>query len=231
MLTKTTRAGTFHGWRVVGAAFVLALFGWGIGFYGPPVFLSVVSATRGWSLALVSIAVTAQFLAGAVAGANLPKIYRRFGVATVTKAGALLLAAGVCGWALASAPWQLFLAAVLGGAGWGAMSAVALNAIVSPWFVRGRPAALAMAYNGGSIGGVIFSPLWVAGIETLGFPVAGAAISAVMMLTMWPLADLLFARTPQQMGLTPRRRCGRRAGSHDLVEERATVPRIAVVER
>jgi hypothetical protein len=28
----------FYGWRVVGAAFVLAVFGWGVGFYGPPVF-------------------------------------------------------------------------------------------------------------------------------------------------------------------------------------------------
>ena len=53
----------------------------------------------------------------------------------------------------------------------------ALNAIVSPWFVRSRPAALAMAYNGGSIGGVIFSPLWVAAIGVLGFPLA-AALSA-----------------------------------------------------
>ena len=31
---------------------------------------------------------------------------------------------------------------------------------------------LAMAYNGGSIGGVIFSPLWVAAIGALGFPLA-----------------------------------------------------------
>jgi hypothetical protein len=92
---------------------------------------------------------------------------------------------------------------VLGGAGWGTMSAVAVNAIVSPWFVRGRPAALAMAYNGGSIGGVVFSPLWVGAIDTLGFPIAAATIGAVMVLTMWALADLLFARTPQQMGLTP----------------------------
>jgi Major Facilitator Superfamily len=203
MLMQTTRTGTFYGWRVVAAAFVLALFGWGMGFYGPPVFLAVVSASKGWPLALVSIAVTAQFLIGAVAGANLPRIYRRFGVATVTKAGALSLAAGICGWAIADAPWQLFVAALLGGAGWGAMSAVALNAIVSPWFVRGRPGALAMAYNGGSIGGVVFSPLWVAGIETLGFPTAAAAISAVMVLTTWLLADRVFARSPQQMGLTP----------------------------
>ena len=32
----------FYGWRVVGAAFVLAIFGWGLGFYGPPVYLHAV---------------------------------------------------------------------------------------------------------------------------------------------------------------------------------------------
>jgi hypothetical protein len=70
------------------------------------------------------------------------------------------------------------------------MSASAVNAIVSPWFVRARPAALAMAYNGGSIGGVIFSPLWVAAIGMLGFPVAAAGLGLVVVLTMWALADL-----------------------------------------
>jgi hypothetical protein len=69
--------------------------------------------------------------------------------------------------------------------------------------VRSRPAALAMAYNGGSIGGVVFSPLWVAAIGALGFPLAAAAIGAVMAITMWVLADAVFSRTPQQMGLTP----------------------------
>jgi hypothetical protein len=83
------------------------------------------------------------------------------------------------------------------------MSAAAINAIVSPWFVRIRPVALAAAYNGGSIGGVIFSPLWVAAIEVMGFSNAAAAIGVVMVLTIWVLADLLFARTPQQMGLAP----------------------------
>jgi hypothetical protein len=60
-----------------------------------------------------------------------------------------------------------------------------------------------MAYNGGSIGGVIFSPFWVAAIPTLGFSNAAAAISFAMVLTVWLLADRLFSRTPQQMGLAP----------------------------
>jgi hypothetical protein len=174
-----------------------------MGFFGPPVFLSVVCEARGWPLVLVSVAVSLHFLVGAATGAKLAGLHRRFGAAAVTKAGALCLAAGILGWATVTAPWQLFVVSAFSGAGWGAMSAAALNAIVSPWFVRSRPAALAMAYNGGSIGGVIFSPLWVAAIGGLGFPLAAAAIGTFMAVTMWVLADAVFSRTPQQMGLTP----------------------------
>ena len=53
---------TFYGWRVVAAVFVLATFGWGLGFYGPPVYLHAVHEMRGWSLNVVSTAVTVHFL-------------------------------------------------------------------------------------------------------------------------------------------------------------------------
>lgn len=193
----------FFGWRVVAGSFVLAVFGWGLGFYGPPVFLGVIAATRGWSLATISAAVTVHFLVGAAVSANLPRGYRRFGVGATTKAAALCLGFGVVGWALSAEPWQLFAAGLLSGAGWGAMSAAAVNGIVASWFVRSRAAALGMAYNGASIGGVIFSPLWVLAVATLGFAGAAVAIAVVMGATIWVLADRLFARTPQQMGLAP----------------------------
>src|ERR1043166_1581388 len=107
------RPGTFFGWRVVAGAFVLAVFGWGIGFYGPPVFLHAIRTTRDWPVAFISTAVTAHFLIGALAAANLPALHRRFGVAQVTKAGAILIAGGILGWANAAAPWQLLCAALL----------------------------------------------------------------------------------------------------------------------
>jgi MFS family permease len=202
-MTAITGTGTFYGWRVVAAAFVLAVFGWGLGFYGPPIYLHAVQEARGWSLALVSAAVTLHFLVGAIFVANLPRLYARFGVPGITKAGAVSLAAGVAGWAVAQEPWQLLAATLLSGAGWIAMSAAAINAIIAPWFSRARPAALSMAYNGASIGGVVFSPLWVAAIGLLGFPAAAAVIGLVTAITVWLLADLVFAKTPQQMGLTP----------------------------
>lgn len=193
----------FYGWRVVGAAFVLAFFGWGLGFYGPPVYLHAVREARGFSLGVVSTAVTVHYLAGAIVAANVPALYRRLGLPAVTVVAAMLLAAGICGWAIATTPWQLFVATLLSGTGWAAMGGVAVNAVVSPWFVRTRPVALGTAYNGASFAGLIFSPLWVFAIALIGFPMAAALIGVATILTVGLLAGRFFARTPQQMGLAP----------------------------
>jgi hypothetical protein len=202
-MATLTASERFHGWRIVGAAFVLAVFGWGLGFYGPPIYLQAVREARGWSLPLVSAAVTVHFLFGALVVARLPKLYLRYGIPAVTKAGALSLAVGISGWAVAVEPWQLFAAALFSGAGWVAMGAAAINAIIAPWFIRTRPAALAMAYNGASIGGVVFSPLWVAAIGLWGFPAAAVVVGGVVTIAVFILADVYFSSTPQQMGLSP----------------------------
>ena len=79
----------FHGWRVVGAAFVLAVFGWGLGFYGPPVYLHAVREAKNFSLPLVSTAVTVHFVIGATGLTWLESIFRqsgyRFAVENATK--------------------------------------------------------------------------------------------------------------------------------------------------
>ena len=199
-MTSLASSAHFFGRRVVAAAFVLAVFGWGLGFYGPPVYLQSVRETRNWSIVLVSSAVTLHFLVGAIVVANLPSLYRRFGLPAVTKAGAALLALGILGWAVAQEPWQLLIATLLSGGGWVALGAAAVNAIVAPWYAVRRPAALSMAYNGASIGGVVFSPLWVAAIATFGFPIAAAGIGAIMVGTIWFLADRVFVHTPQSLG-------------------------------
>lgn len=193
----------FYGWRVVGAAFVLAFFGWGLGFYGPPVYLHAVREARGFSLAVVSSAVTVHYLAGAFVAANVPTLYRRFGLPAITVVAAVLLAAGICGWAVAREPWQLFAATLVSGAGWAAMGGVAVNAVVSPWFVRTRPVALGTAYNGASLAGLIFSPLWVFAIALMGFPAAAAVVGALTIVAVGLLARKFFGRTPREMGLAP----------------------------
>jgi len=202
-MSAPAAAPTFFGWRVVWAAFVIAIFGWGVSFYGPPVFLEAIHESRGWPVSLVSAAVTCHFLMGAIIVANLAALHRRFGLVTVTRAGGVAAAFGIGGWALAQEPWQLFAATVLSGFGWAATGGAAINAMVSPWFARRRPAALSSAYNGASVGGVVLSPLWVALIAALGFVGAAALVGGVMVLTVWWLSGRYLGRTPASMGLLP----------------------------
>jgi MFS family permease len=193
----------FFGWQVVAAAFVLAVLTWGMNFYGPSVYLHALHAREGWSLSLISAAITLHFLASAALVVGLPALLRRCGPVAVTRAGMLASALGVLGWGFADHPWHLLPAALLTAAGWAVTSGAAINALVSPWFDRRRPAALAMAYNGASIGGVAFTPLWAALIGTLGFAGATVVVAALALLVAWPMAGRWFGAVPATMGLWP----------------------------
>lgn len=196
-------AARFFGWSVAWAAFVVAVLGWGIAFYGPPIYLHALQAQRGWSIGLVSAAVTAHYLAGSLAVANLPVIHARFGIVRTTIVGAALLGIGTFGWAIALEAWQLFIACAISGFGWAATGAVAINAFVSPWFHRQRPAALALAYNGASVGGIAFPPLWVGLIGWLGFAMAAALVGSIAFVTIAALARRYFSLVPADLGTYP----------------------------
>jgi MFS family permease len=196
-------ADRFFGWQVVWAAFALAAFAWGIGFYGPGVWLQALSAGRGWSVGAVSAAITLHFLASALLVARLPALLDHLGLVAAVRIGVTLSAAGVAAWALAPTPAWLVPAALLTGAGWAMTSGAAINAIISRWFDRRRPAALAMAYNGASMGGILFVPLWAALIAGFGFTAAALAIAAVGLAALWPVAGRWFRPDPAALGLHP----------------------------
>jgi len=176
------------GWRVVWTAFVVGMFGFGVGFYGPAVYLPALHQARGWSISAISIAITAHYLVGASLIACLPEIWRRLGVGRVTIAGAVLAGAGAIAWASAQQAWQLVPALLLSGAGWAAMSGAALNAIVAPWFEANRPKAISTAFNGASIGGLLFTPLWTALIAGVGLSSAAFVVAAATVGIVCPLA-------------------------------------------
>jgi MFS family permease len=193
----------FFGWSVAWAAFVLAVFAWGIGFYGPPVFLEFLHTSRGWSISEISAAITFHFLLSALLIACLPEIHGRFGIAATSFGGALLMALGLVAWSGAWQPWQLFVAAIPSSAGWAMTSGAAVNAIVSRWFERERPKAIGLAFNGASVGGILFVPLWVLLIDRLGFQIAALSVAAVTVSAVALLSVRYFAPTPAGLGLAP----------------------------
>jgi hypothetical protein len=63
--------------------------------------------------------------------------------------------------------------------------------------------ALGVAFNDGSVGGVIFSPFWIALIDRIGFPAAALVVSAAMLATLGALAGFVLTRTPESLNQAP----------------------------
>ena len=195
--------GGFFGWYVVAGTFVLAILGYGIGLYGPPVFLHAVQSRTEIPLPWISGAVTAHFVSGAFMLYCLPALYRRIGVAAAIVGGIGLLSAGLVTWAHADGVVVLYGAALLTGTGWVCLGPAALNALIAPWFNTKRPFALSMAYNGASVGGVVFSTFWAVSIAMAGFPAAAGLVIGVLALVVLPLCATVFRMTPDRVGQVP----------------------------
>jgi predicted MFS family arabinose efflux permease len=82
-------------------------------------------------------------------------------------------------------------------------SGAALNAIVARWFDRDRPSAIGLAFNGASVGGVLFVPMWVYLIRSIGFPSAALLVGGCMVVMVAYLCVRFLANSPDDMGLAP----------------------------
>jgi MFS family permease len=193
----------YHGWKIVICAFCVALFGWGLGFYGAAVLVAELTERLGWSTTLISLAVTAYYVLGAVLILPLARAFERYGPRPVVLVGMAAMAAGTIGVAYVDTPWQLYLAFALRAVGWACMSGAALNLLVAPWFERKRGMALSQAFNGASCGGVVIAPLLLFLIAALGFRGGVLATVLIMVATLGPLAAAWLYRGPEALGLRP----------------------------
>ena len=198
MARKSVR---YHGWWVVFCCFVIALYGWGFGFYGLSLYLVALQKLHSWSPATISTVITFYYVVGAFLVMQVGDVIQKRGGRIVVVVGTGLMSLGVGGITLVREPWQLFVAFAVMIPGWAAMGGAAINTLIAQWFDRRRGLAASLALNGATCGGLLFAPAFASAIDMLGFERACYAAIAFVLATMWPLA--LFALRP------------RRAGEHD----------------
>src|SRR5437870_4526333 len=132
----------FYGWNVVAATFVMALFTFGLGFYGLTVYVATLQRLHGWSASTVSAPVTVYYVAGALLTTAIGSVYERFGPRLVVVGASVVLAGGIMALGLVTQPGQLHLVFLVLAARWVSMSGAALNIILAPLFERRRGLAV-----------------------------------------------------------------------------------------
>jgi predicted MFS family arabinose efflux permease len=186
----------YDGWRIVAVCFLLATFGWGLGFYGQSVYVAELHRLRGWPASLISGATTFFYLFGALLVAFVSEAIRAFGPRNCLLAGVFALAAAAVLIGKASEPWQLFAANAVLAFGWAGTSLAIITNTLGLWFDKKRGMAISLALNGASFGGIAGVPLMVAAVAAFGFPGAMIAIAIATIAIMVPVIFVFVGRPP-----------------------------------
>ncbi len=186
----------YEGWRIVLVCFLLATFGWGLGFYGQSVYVAELHRLRGWPTSLISGGTTFFYLFGAALVAFVSEAIKAFGPRNCLIAGSLTMAVASVSIGQVREPWQLYLADAVLAFGWAGTSLSIITNTLGLWFDHKRGMAISLALNGASFGGIIGVPLLVAAIGHFGFSGAMIAAAIVMVALMVPVILIFVGRPP-----------------------------------
>jgi MFS family permease len=186
----------YEGWRIVVVCFLVATFGWGLGFYGQSVYLAELHRQHGWPTSLISTATTFFYLFGAVLVAFISEAVRSFGPRNCLLGGVVAMAGAAVLIGEVTAPWQLYAVNALMALGWAGTSLGVITNTLGLWFDKKRGMAISLALNGASFGGIVGVPLLVAAIGSFGFPAAMMAAAATMLVLITPVILIFVGRPP-----------------------------------
>jgi predicted MFS family arabinose efflux permease len=186
----------YDGWRIVAVCFLLATFGWGLGFYGQSVYVAELHRLRGWPASLISGGTTFFYLFGAALVAFVSEAIKAFGPRNCLIAGTFAMAAAAISIGQVTEPWQLYAADAVLAFGWAGTSLGIITNTLGLWFDSKRGMAISLALNGASFGGIVGVPLLVAAIGTFGFSGAMIASAIVMVALMVPVILIFVGRPP-----------------------------------
>jgi predicted MFS family arabinose efflux permease len=186
----------YDGWRIVVVCFLLATFGWGLGFYGQSVYVAELQRMHGWPASLISSGTTFFYLFGAALVAFVSEAIKAFGPRNCLVAGTFAMAAAAISIGQVREPWQLYLANAVLAFGWAGTSLGIITNVLGLWFDRKRGMAISLALNGASFGGIVGVPLLILAIGHFGFSGAMTASAVGMVAVMVPVILLSVGRPP-----------------------------------
>jgi MFS family permease len=191
----------FHGWVVVGGAFLVLLAGFGITYSFGTFFAPLqqeFGATRGAISLVFALGALAYFAVGVVSG----PLADRFGPRRVGFVGMATLGLGMIAASRASSLTQIYVAyTVAVGIGVGCIYVPSVSA-VQRWFTRRRGFATGIAVSGIGVGTLIMPPISAAMIDPMGWRTTWLVLG-IAALVVGGGAVALLESSPERRGLHP----------------------------
>jgi sugar phosphate permease len=216
-----------YGWIVVAVTALTLIISAGVRS-APGVMVIPMEQDLHWSRTAISLAVSIGLLCYGLSAPLSGSIMDRFGPRWVMVAGLAIIAASMLASARMTEQWQLDLFwGALSGAGTGIVALVLGATVAARWFVARRGLITGIFGASTSAGQLIFYPLLVWLVGTLGWRGSIMILAAVALALLVPVL-LLMRNRPADVGLQPYGATGTGAPSIAEPTERRGIMRRAI---
>ena len=135
----------YYGWYIALSCALLMFVSSGVGYYGLAVFLKPLQEAHGWSNSAVSAATGLFFSTSGITAAVMGPRIDRDGPRRLMLVGVLLIGASVAAVGYVQELWQLYAVYALLALGFGMSQGVAVNSVMTHWFVQRRAKAMSVS--------------------------------------------------------------------------------------
>ncbi len=192
----------FYGWIVVAITALTLIASAGVRS-APGVLVVPLQDDLGWSRSVISFAVSIGLVLFGLVGPLSGWLMDRWGPRRVMLGGLALIALSMFASARMTQVWQLYAFwGALSGIGTGVVAIVLGATVAARWFVRRRGLVTGIFGAATSAGQLIFYPLLVQLVETLGWRASVVILAALAVILLLPVA-LLMRDRPSDIGLQP----------------------------
>ena len=194
----------FYGWIIVIVVFIGDFMASGVGPFNVPLFFKPMTDSMGWSLTQLTVALTAQAIAGMVISPLVGPLLDRYGARPVMAGGAIIAGVGLIFLMGIQEVWEFWVIyAIVGALGLHEMGQFTGPVVVSKWFVRLRGSAMAFATIGVSAGAMVMAPIIGFLIPSIGWRQTWGVMGVSLLIIMVPTILILMRRQPEDLGLLP----------------------------
>ena len=192
----------YYGWWITICLLISATVVFGIGIYAFTLFVNPLAEEFGWSRTALGGVVSIFWIAAPLAPV-IGLLIERYGVKRMMLTGAVI--EGLCLILIYSVTslWQLYLLRALMGLG-KITIAVSIPIAGSYWFSKRLGTAIAIAWAGVHLGGVIWPPVTQAIIDAYGWRVASLGLGATIIILVSTALHFGYRyEKPSELGLLP----------------------------
>ncbi len=193
----------YYGWVVVGASGTAVFARMAPAITTLTVFIYPMSQELGWSRTLIAGAVSAGALLSIALSPAIGWAIDRFGSRPVLVGGVLTVGASMLSLAWATIPVTFYVAYASARVVFHTAAPIGAGTVASRWFIRMRGRAIGVIFLCGAIGGVVFTMLAAAVIDSHGVAAAWVSLGAVTLAVSLLPNLLLVAERPEDLGLRP----------------------------